>query len=108
MSQKDLEFTPHSNRVRLRASYVPVRANEEGTPRSAAFKKAEIPVGSSECAFSFLVSGGLARELLPPPRPGLQCGPDIVLAATTCRSISTFVVRNWYSDDARRFQPVDE
>lgn len=55
------------------------------------------------------LSGSLAQELLPPPRPGLQRGPDRVPFTAIGKSVlSKFIVGNWCSDDARRFQSVDE
>jgi hypothetical protein len=85
---------------------VPDAANEEGTLRFAAFKKAEntrrligtrlLPSGVWHKTYSIL------------PVQVFSADPLEFPLLRFVKVFSKFVVRNWYSDDARRFQPVDE
>jgi hypothetical protein len=87
---------------------VPDAANEEGTLRFAAFKKPKYSSAHRNAPSPFWCLAVWHKNYSILPVQVFSADPIEFPLLRFVKAFSKFVARNWYSDDARKFQPVEE
>jgi len=83
-------------------------ANEQGTLRFAAFKKPKYSWAHRNAPSPFWCLAVWHKNYSILPVQVFSADAIKFHLLRFVRVFSKFVVRDWYSDDARKFQPVDE